>query len=153
MKIVSVPNYGFNFLSIAKEYSLETNNKKKLDQTTKIIIFSVTTAEALANYEGSEYLSTKDLKKFIEYGFKPRNSFKSKIYHKWDFLLNKVLIDQNKKKSILDKLEKVVNVRNKLIHFIPHENITEKNLPNLVKEGKPEQAKAKKNRTSMGKNR
>ncbi|MGD2090656.1 MAG: hypothetical protein PVH61_31070 [Candidatus Aminicenantes bacterium] len=128
MKVVTIPNYGFNFLSIANEYSKETNSKNKLDQSVKIIIFSVTAAEAIANYEGSEYLSDKDLRNFIESGFRPKNSNKSKIYHKWDFLLGKVMTDHNRKAILTDKLESVVNVRNKLIHFKPQKNKTEQNL-------------------------
>lgn len=126
MKIVSIPNLSFNFLIIAKKYAIEINSKNKLNQAIKIIIFSVTAAEAFANYEGFEYLNNAKLKKFTQNGFKPKNSQKSKIYYKWNFILNKVIKNKNKINELLDPLEDAINIRNKLIHFKPYKNKTEK---------------------------
>lgn len=132
-------NLGFNFLSISKDYVEKTNEKARFEQAIKIIIFSATAAEAIANREGSEQLKGKKLKKFIDTGFRPPDhDNKSKIVWKWQYLLDQTCIARNKKLEHLNNLDELIKLRNKLVHFEPRKNtirmsFSEKKQPKLVR--------------------
>lgn len=123
---IGTPNFGFDFLRIAKEYYCQKNNKNKLDQAIKIVIFSVVAIEAIANMEAMDFFNGKDLKNFIYYGDKRDKRKISAIIKKWNFIFNKRSIDTTKKKLHLKNLSDLIRIRNELIHFKPHKNQTEK---------------------------
>jgi len=126
MKIVTRTRYGLMFLLNAKEYAQMIGKKDKLNQAIKIIIFSITAAEAIANFEASEYLGNSMLKKFVQTGFRPKGNRQSKIFHKWIFLLEKVEVSQSKRENHLANLDEWIFIRNRLIHFDPYRHRKEK---------------------------
>ena len=123
-KKILTPVFGYDFLQIAKSYTNQKNVKEKLYQSIKIIIFSVAGAEAFANLEAREYFNSTELNNFIycrgSNFKKPKN--KTQIYKKWSILLEKSSVNISKRENLLERLERVVQKRNEIIHFKPHEN-------------------------------
>ena len=123
---ISTPHFGLNFLSIAKEYCNETNTKNKLEQAIKIIIFSAAAAEAIINMELRDHFNGKDLEKTIKYGPPGDKRQTSPTIKKWELIMKKQNFTKKERSIHTKNLGLLINLRNELIHFKPHENQTEK---------------------------
>jgi len=129
---VSTPNFGLQFIQIAKEYVKQTKVKNKLNQAVKIIIFTASAIEAISNMEAIKFFSGKDLEDFIRNGPKSDNRKISATIKKWDHIFTKLGVAE--KDYHLNNLSALIDLRNELIHFKPHKNITEKTLADKKKQ-------------------
>ena len=82
--------------------------------------------------EATELFRDENLDFFIRKGPKDDKRKISATIKKWDYLLTKHGIDE--KQSHLDNLSTLIELRNELIHFKPHQNRTERTyIPKIKK--------------------